>query len=195
MRSVLSFAVVALSGVLLAGCSLSVSSDVDSSHQHAASPVAAAPASGAAPDAQAEQKPMDQMAHVGVMAHMPWSRPLAPGANVAAGYAHLMNHSSKDERLVSARAEGVGRVEIHTMSEVDGVMQMRPLDGGLALPVNSMAKLQPGGDHLMFFEVTRSWNEGDSVPVTLVFESGLEVPVDFAVKQGTAAAKDEHQHH
>lgn len=189
MRSVLSFAVVALSGALLLGCSVSASSDVDSSHQHAASPAPAAP------EAQAEQKPMDQMAHVGVMAHMPWSRPLAPGANVAAGYAHLMNHSSKDERLVSARAEGVGRVEIHTMSEVDGVMQMRPLDGGLALPVNSMAKLQPGGDHLMFFDVTRSWNEGDSVPVTLVFESGLEVPVQFSVKQGDAAAKDEHQHH
>ena len=195
MRTVLSFSAVALSGVLLVGCTLSVSSDVESSHQHAASPVPAARAAGNAPDAQVEQKPAGQMAHEGVMAHMPWSRPLAPGANVAAGYAHLMNHSSKDERLVSARAEGVGRVEIHTMSEVDGVMQMRPLDGGLALAVNSMAKLQPGGDHLMFFEVARSWNDGDTVPVTLVFESGLEVLVEFAVKQGTDAAEDEHQHH
>jgi len=48
----------------------------------------------------------------------------------------------------------------------------------------------------MFIDVSRSWNEGDVVPVTLVFESGMETVIDFAVTatKGDAAA-DEHAHH
>lgn len=135
-------------------------------------------------------------AHVGLMAHDPWSRPLAPGATVAAGYMHLMNHTQQPETLVAARAEGVGRIELHDMAEVDGVMQMRPIEGGVPLVVDGMAAFQPGGKHLMFIDVTRSWNEGDTVPVTLVFESGNEAVIDVQV---TASKGDEpsgdHAHH
>ncbi|GAB3734794.1 hypothetical protein GCM10028794_13540 [Silanimonas algicola] len=135
-------------------------------------------------------------AHVGLMAHEPWSRPLAPGATVAAGYMHLMNHTTTPETLVGARADGVGRIELHDMAEVDGVMQMRPIDGGVPLVVDGMAAFQPGGKHLMFIDVSRSWNEGDVVPVTLVFESGTETVIDFAVTATKGeAAPDEHAHH
>jgi hypothetical protein len=146
---------------------------------------AEAPAPEATLVADAAPTPVDAeaapVAHVGLMAHEPWSRPLAPGATVAAGYMHLMNHTAQPETLVGARADGVGRVELHDMAEVDGVMQMRPIDGGVALAVDGMAAFQPGGKHLMFMDVTRSWAEGDVVPVTLTFESGTEAVVDFAV--------------
>ncbi|MGL6289989.1 MAG: copper chaperone PCu(A)C, partial [Silanimonas sp.] len=137
------------------------------------------------------------VAHVGLMAHEPWSRPLAPGATVAAGYMHLMNHTAQPETLVGARADGVGRIELHDMAEVDGVMQMRPIEGGVPLAVDGMAAFQPGGKHLMFIDVTRSWNEGDVVPVTLVFESGTEVLVDVAVatKDGDVEGSDHSGHH
>lgn len=135
-------------------------------------------------------------AHVGLMAHEPWSRPLAPGATVAAGYMQLMNHTAQPETLVAARAEGVGRIELHDMAEVDGVMQMRPIEGGVALAVDGLATFQPGGMHLMFFDVARTWNEGETVPVTLVFDSGNEATVDFAITatKGDVAA-DDHAHH
>ena len=190
MRPLFALSVLVLSAYLLVGCSADAAPESESSPA-AMSAAESTPAAEVAAQAEA---PAAQ-AHEGLMAHMPWSRPLAPGAKVAAGYAHLMNHSDNAERLVSARAEGVGRVEIHTMSEVDGVMQMRPLEDGLALPVNGMAMLQPGGNHLMFFDVTRSWNDGDTVPVTLVFESGKETIANFAVKQGEAPASDEQKHH
>ena len=149
-------------------------------------PEAAAPAV-AAPAASA---------HVGLMAHEPWSRPLAPGATVAAGYMHLMNHTTQPETLVGARAEGVGRIELHDMAEVDGVMQMRPIEGGVPLVVDGMAAFQPGGKHLMFIDVTRSWNEGDVVPVTLVFESGTEAVIDVVVTASKGESSgDEHAHH
>jgi len=158
---------------------------------------AAAPATEASPaPAAAPPEAPAPVAHVGLMAHEPWSRPLAPGATVAAGYMHLMNHTTQPETLVGARAEGVGRVELHDMAEVDGVMQMRPIDGGVPLVVDGMAAFQPGGKHLMFIDVTRSWNEGDTVPVTLVFEGGTEVVVEVEVtaSKGGDAAGD-HAHH
>lgn len=148
---------------------------------------AAAPAAAAEPTASA---------HVGLMAHEPWSRPLAPGATVAAGYMHLMNHTTQQETLVGARADGVGRIELHDMAEVDGVMQMRPIEGGVPLVVDGMAAFQPGGKHLMFIDVTRTWNEGDVVPVTLVFESGTEAVIDVVVTASKGeSSDDEHAHH
>ncbi len=161
---------------------------------------AASPDAGAASTPAAASEPAPTAAttaHVGLMAHEPWSRPLAPGATVAAGYMHLMNHTAQAETLVGARADGVGRIELHDMAEVDGVMQMRPIEGGVPLAVDGMAAFQPGGKHLMFIDVTRSWNEGDVVPVTLLFESGTEVIVDVAVatKDGEGEASDQSGHH
>ena len=164
---------------------------------NAAAPVAAetAPVEAAVPTQDAAEPA--PMAHVGLMAHEPWSRPLAPGATVAAGYMHLMNHTRQPETLVGARAEGVGRVEIHDMAEVDGVMQMRPVEAGVALVVDGMAAFQPGGKHLMFMDVSRSWNEGETVPVTLQFASGQEVVIDFAVTaaKGEDTSEGGHAHH
>ena len=150
-------------------------------------PEAVAPAAAPAAEPSVEAA-SDAAAHVGLMAHEPWTRPLAPGATVAAGYLQLMNHSAQAETLVSARAEGVGRVEIHDIVEVDGLLQMRPIDAGLALGVDAGVALQPGGKHLMFFDVARSWAAGESVPVTLEFASGQTLVVDFAVRDGSPGA-------
>ncbi|MFN7386802.1 MAG: copper chaperone PCu(A)C [Lysobacteraceae bacterium] len=168
----------------------------------AAAPPVAAPTEAAAvaavPDAPAPAAEAHAHAHAGLMAHEPWSRPLAPGATVAAGYAVLMNHTDAANTLVSARADGVGRVEVHSMAEVDGVMQMRPIEGGLPVPAQGIAQLVPGGNHLMFFDVARTWAEGETVPVTLVFASGAEVVVEFAIRNegpGGMADHGDHAHH
>lgn len=178
--------------LVLAGC------QAEAPAADAAAPVAA-PEAAAAPEAVAPasaEPAAHAHAHVGLMAHEPWSRPLAPGATVAAGYMHLMNHTTQPETLIGARAEGVGRIELHDMAEVDGVMQMRPIEGGVPLVVDGMAAFQPGGKHLMFIDVTRSWNEGDVVPVTLVFESGTEAVIDVVVTASKGeSSDDEHAHH
>lgn len=172
----------------LAACSGSHGSEGGAAHE-----AHAAPAEGQESHAHGEGH---AAAHVGLMAHQPWSRPLAPGATVAAGYMHLMNHTDKPETLVGARAEGVERVEIHDMVEVDGLMQMRRVKGGVPLAVDGMAVFQPGGKHLMFFGVSRSWSEGETVPVTLVFESGTEAVVEFRIgTPAEAEGGDEHAHH
>ncbi len=179
--------------LVLAGCQAEPPVVVESATPEASVTDAAAPVEASTDAASA---------HVGLMAHQPWSRPLAPGATVAAGYMHLMNHSTQAETLIAAKAEGVGRVELHDMVDVDGVMQMRPIVGGVALAVDGMASFQPGGQHMMFFDVSRSWTEGETVPVSLVFESGEEVVVDFMIGMPSEmkgaeseGAADAHAHH
>ena len=175
--------------LVLAGCQAEAPA-ASTTPEASPAPEAAAPAA-----APAAAEPAAS-AHVGLMAHEPWSRPLAPGATVAAGYMHLMNHTTQPETLIGARAEGVGRIELHDMAEVDGVMQMRPIEGGVPLVVDGMAAFQPGGKHLMFIDVTRSWTEGDVVPVTLVFESGTEAVIDVVVTASKGeSSDDEHAHH
>lgn len=188
MRPLTSLTLATALTLALAGCREDTPPTADAPAAEPAAEAVAAPAAEApAPAAEAE--------HSGLMAHEPWTRPLAPGATVAAGYMHLMNHTSQPETLVSARAEGVGRVEIHDMAEVDGVMQMRPVEGGVALAVDGHATFQPGGKHLMFFDVSRSWAEGETVPVTLAFASGQELTVDFAVGARGDKADADHAHH
>jgi hypothetical protein len=181
MRTITPVVLTLATVLMLAGCGAEAPS-ATASDEDGAAPSSAPPPAAAT------------VAHVGLMAHEPWSRPLAPGATVAAGYMHLMNHTAQAETLIGARAEGVGRIELHDMAEVDGVMQMRPIEGGVPLVVDGTAAFQPGGKHLMFIDVTRSWNEGDVVPVTLTFESGTETVVDLTVtaKDGDG---DEHAGH
>ena len=80
------------------------------------------------------------------------------------------------------------------MSMDGGVMRMRPLAGGLALPAHGEASLQPGGNHLMLIGPTAPIVAGGSVSVTLRFKKAGEVTLTLPVRAAEGAA-DEHSHH
>jgi copper(I)-binding protein len=44
----------------------------------------------------------------------------------------------------------------------------------------------PGGYHLMMFERTRPLQAGDQVPITLDFDDGYQLQLNFAVREATA---------
>ena len=48
-----------------------------------------------------------------------------------------------------------GRPELHTMTEENGVMKMRPLSA-IEVKADAEASLQPGGMHLMLMGLTRT---------------------------------------
>jgi copper(I)-binding protein len=126
-----------------------------------------------------------------------WARATPKGAQVAAGYLTIKNDGEDPDRLVSAEAAFAGRTEIHLMRMSDGVMQMRPVSGGVAIPAKGTLKLEPGGYHLMFMELAAPLTEGAAVSGALTFERAGRVPVTFQVlgigAQGPA--EDSHQGH
>ena len=63
-----------------------------------------------------------------------------------------------------------------------GVMQMRELKDGLAIPAHGMVRLSPGGYHIMFTHLTRPLEKGSKVTATLSFEHGGSVAVEFPVE-------------
>ena len=77
-------------------------------------------------------------------------------------------------------------------------MRMRPVEGGLELRAGSVLLLNRGGPHVMFMGLTDPWEDGDVIPLTLVFEHAgeieVEVPVDLARLTEEAPA-DEAQDH
>jgi len=121
----------------------------------------------------------------------PWTRATAPGAPNGAGFIRLTNAGSVDDRLVAAEASGVGRVELHTMTMEDGVMQMRRLDDGIALPAGETVELAPGGLHLMFMGLEAPFVEGEAVEVTLTFENAGSVTLDLPVGSVGARAYED----
>jgi periplasmic copper chaperone A len=127
-----------------------------------------------------------------------WTRATPKGAKVAAGYLTIRNDGEEPDRLVGARAEFAGKTEIHLMNMVDGVMQMRPVSVGLAIPSKGTVTLEPNGYHLMFMELAQPLAEGETVSGALSFERAGDVPVSFEV-MGLGAqapgAKDHDHHH
>jgi copper(I)-binding protein len=115
-----------------------------------------------------------------------WSRATPGGAQVAGGYLTIENRGTLPDRLISASTDAAKKVEIHEIATNDGVMTMRPLDGGLIIEPGKTVPFGPGGRHLMFIGLATPLREGEQVPVALAFESAGKVTVPFAV-QGIGA--------
>lgn len=122
----------------------------------------------------------------------PWARATPHGAKVAGGFLVLENKGGTPDRLVSAAAEIAEHTEIHEMAMKDGVMSMRQLPEGLAVPAGGEVALKPGGYHLMFIDLKRPLAKGESFKGTLTFEKAGSVEVSFTVDAIAAGGTGHH---
>lgn len=95
------------------------------------------------------------------------SQPAAGRTDAIAG----MHISLKGEprTLIKASTPIAARVELHTLSDEDGMMRMRRVD---EFPVAEDAplSLDRGGNHLMLFGVKKPPQVGDTVNIVLTFK-------------------------
>jgi copper(I)-binding protein len=121
-----------------------------------------------------------------------WARATPSGAKVGGGFLTIENKGTAPDKLVGASAEGAGKIEVHEMVMNEGVMKMRPVEGGLTIDPGKTIKLAPGGIHLMMMDLKSPLKQGDKMPVTLQFEKAGKVAVTLDVEgvgaQGPAAA-------
>ena len=122
-----------------------------------------------------------------ITAGQAWSRATPKGAKVAGGYLTIENRGMQPDRLLSASSGAAAKVEIHQMSMQDGIMTMRPLDDGLAIPPDTTVTLVPGGDHIMFIGLTAPFEEDQRIPVSLNFERAGKIETIFEI--GSVGAK------
>ena len=118
----------------------------------------------------------------------PWARATPSGATAGAGYFTVTNTGTTPDRLVAATAEAASNADIHEMSMANGVMQMRPLKGGLELKPGETVQLKPGGEHVMMTGLKQPFKKGDHIKGTLTFEKAGKVDIEYDVQAVGAQA-------
>jgi periplasmic copper chaperone A len=95
-----------------------------------------------------------------------WARATPGGAQAAAAYVTI--ESPAGDRLTGVSTPAAQKADIHSMTNDNGVMKMRPVDG-LDLPAGQAVTLKPGGYHIMMTGLAKPLEEGQSFPLTLNF--------------------------
>lgn len=125
-----------------------------------------------------------------------YARSASPAAKSGAAFLVIENTGDTDDRLIGAMSDAAELVELHTHSEDEtGMMRMRPVEEGFAIPAGSRHVLSRGGDHVMFMGLTEGWEDGDTVRVTLTFENAGERVVEIPVDTTRAPEHDMHADH
>lgn len=135
--------------------------------------------------ASAESKPAAVAAGPLTIANA-WSRETAAGQSAGGGFVTITNRGAAADRLLAASSPAAAEVQIHRMSMEGGVMRMRQMTDGLAIPAAATVTLRPGSYHLMLVGLTAPLTRGASVPVELRFERAGRVRVPFRVEAVTA---------
>ena len=122
-----------------------------------------------------------------------WVRASAPAAKNGVAYLTLTNHSRTDDKLVEVATTVSDHVGLHTHLEKDGVMRMRKIDS-VAILAKGYARLEPGGDHIMFIGLKKPLKVGDHVLLDLKFCSGMGKKLKVMVIKGGKIKKMHHNH-
>lgn len=124
-----------------------------------------------------------------------YARSTGPLAKAGAAYMKIMNHSKKDDRLVSVYSDIAKKTELHTHLKSDnGVMKMMRIDKGIEIGAMKEHALVRGGEHIMFMGLKEPFEDGKIIPVTLLFEKAGEVNIEVVVDQKRKEKKHSQSH-
>lgn len=117
----------------------------------------------------------------------PWARATAASAANGAVYMAISNEGDSVDRLIGVASPVAGMSHLHTSEEVDGVMQMRPVDAIEIAPGDTVS-IEPGGLHIMLMGLGAPLVQGTNFPMTLVFETAGSIDIEVHVEAPGAAA-------
>lgn len=123
-----------------------------------------------------------------------WVRAVPPGQSVTALYFTATNHSAEACVLTSVTTAQARRTELHRTTEEDGMARMR-LQEAIDIPAQAQAKLAPGGDHVMLFDLVKRLESGDVVDAELDFGVCGKVGIEAEVRAPAGAHGASHHHH
>lgn len=118
----------------------------------------------------------------------PWARATPKGATTAAAYMTVTNNGKTPDKVSCVSSDASATCQIHTMTMDNGVMKMRPVEGGLAINPGETLTLRPGGFHVMMENLKHPLAAGDTVKLTLKFDNAGTVEVAYPVAAIGAAA-------
>ena len=123
-----------------------------------------------------------QATKTSIVVEEPYARATPAGALSGAVYMTLDDKTNAADRLIGASSNVAAHVQIHEMSMVNGVMQMRQLANGLPVPAGQSVALKPGSYHVMLIGLKKQLTAGETFPLTLTFEKAGNISVAIPVK-------------
>lgn len=110
-----------------------------------------------------------------------WARVGIQG-NTSAAYFKVTNPLDQNDKLVSADSDIAEATEIHLSSMVDGTMKMQKLEF-VEIPGKGMVVFKPKGLHIMFVNLDKDLNVGDTFQLRLFFENAGQINITVEVKE------------
>jgi copper(I)-binding protein len=123
----------------------------------------------------------------GITVSQPWARATPGGATVGGAFLEIKAAPGVADRLVAVKSPVAGAAELHNHIMEGGVAKMRRVDD-IKVPAGGSVSLKPGGYHVMLIDLKQPLKEGDSVPLTLVFDKAGKLDVDVMVEEAEAQA-------
>jgi hypothetical protein len=114
-----------------------------------------------------------------------WARATPGNVTTGGAYMTLVDHGATSDRLVGVSTPVAGKAELHMSMQDGGIMKMHGIAGVTVEPGRSI-ELKPGGYHVMLLELSKPLKEGDSFPMTLMFEKAGSIQVMVKVEKAGA---------
>ena len=111
----------------------------------------------------------------------PWARATPKGASSGAAYMTITNKGSTPDRVSCVSSDISAQCQIHSMTMDNGVMKMRPVEGGLQIKPGETVTLKPSGFHLMLVDLKQPLQQGKTAEATLKFENAGTIKVEFPI--------------
>ncbi len=108
-----------------------------------------------------------------------WVRLPAVAANPGAAYLTIEG-GADPATLVAVRAPFALRTEMHETMHHDGRMTMEPI-GDVPIPARGTLAIEPGGKHVMVYDISPNVRAGTPVPLRFEFAEGREIEVEAQV--------------
>lgn len=129
--------------------------------------------------------PLAALAHDAVAVEDAYARASNPKAGAA--FMVLDNHREVACTLSSVTSDVAEKVELHTHTEVDGIMKMGPIEGGIEVAAGAQHALARGGDHVMLMGLHQPLENGQMIKLSLDFGDCGMVEVELPVDNDRAA--------
>ncbi|MCW4463935.1 copper chaperone PCu(A)C [Glutamicibacter sp. MNS18] len=120
-----------------------------------------------------------------------WAK--AADSGMSAAFAMLNNVSELPVELESVTEKDHGTtMEIHEMDGEGTDMVMQQIDGPLLIDAGHRVELAPGGNHIMYMDLSEPLVPAETSTLTLNFSDGSSKDVDFAIRNYDGANESYH---
>jgi len=115
-----------------------------------------------------------------------WVRLSATPNGPAAAY-FIVRGGMVDDRLIAVTSENAIRSELHESMKSGGMASMKPLADGVPVPAKSTVTFEPGGRHVMLFDINPALKPPRTTTLTLTFASGARFKARAVLRQAGGA--------